>query len=242
MPGQGNYEEATCSLLSLAEGRLYFNTNQGVVASLATGDGSILWAARYPRTLAAEGTRPAASVARPPNPCLIHHGRVYAAPSDTPDVLAFDSASGQLLWRSEDGFDDLHHLLGAHGDWLVGSGDRLHWLSAADGRRQRSFPAAPAKLGCGRGLIAGGKVYWPTRGDVDQIRIFDLASGQPENGVDLSTIRGGAAGNLLAVGTRTVVASHDSRYCFSPQGDAPPEADTGRTAQGLSTEREPVAR
>jgi hypothetical protein len=60
--------------------------------------------------------------------------------------------------------------------------------------------------------------------------------------VDLSTIRGGAAGNLLAVGDRTVIAAHDALYCFSPQGDAPPDAGTNRTARDTTSERGPVAR
>lgn len=243
-PGQGQYEEAACNLLSLAEDRLYFNTNQGVVASLAVADGRVLWASRYPRAALADSARPAGHFGRAPNPCVLHGGRAFVAPTDTPQVLAFEAGSGQLAWTSDDRADDVRYLLGAHEGWLVGSGDRLHWLAADSGRRERSFPEGPGRLGCGRGLIAAGKVYWPTRGETDEIRVFDLQSGRQERVVDLSVGRGGQAGNLLAVGDHTVVAAHDALYCYTPRGEPPPAVDTRRTARAppRSPPPEPTSR
>ncbi|MFO0898827.1 MAG: PQQ-binding-like beta-propeller repeat protein [Pirellulales bacterium] len=241
-PGQGMYEEAACNLLSLSEGRLFFNTNQGVVASLATADGRVVWASRYPRAAGAVANPPPTHFGRSPNPCVLHRGRLFVAPADATQVFAFEQSGGRLLWQSDDKrVDDVRYLMGARGNWLIASGDRLHWLDAESGRRERSFPDGPGRLGCGRGLIAAGRIYWPTRGDTDEIRVFDLQSGRQERVVDLSSDRGGQAGNLLAVGDRTVIAAHDALYCFSPQGQPPPKVDSRRTALA-PTEDEPVAR
>jgi outer membrane protein assembly factor BamB len=239
--GQGMYEEAACNLLSLAEGRLFFNTNQGVVASLAVADGHVLWAARYPRAAGAVVNPPPAHFGRSPNPCVLHRGRLFVAPADATQVFAFEQSGGRLLWQGDDQrVDDVRYLLGAQGDWLIASGDRLHWLDAASGRRERSFPDGPGRLGCGRGLLAAGRIYWPTRGDNDEIRVFDLQTGRQERVVDLSSDRGGQAGNLLAVGDRTVIAAHDALYCFAPQGQPPPRVDSRRTALAPHADESPA--
>jgi outer membrane protein assembly factor BamB len=116
----------------------------------------------------------------------------------------------------------------------------LHWLAADDGRIVHSFPIGPARLGCGRGVVAAGKVYWPTRSEGDQIRVFDLATGRPVRTIDLDRGRGGAAGNLLVAGDRTIVAAHDALYCFRPQGERPPSVDSRRTAAAGARFRSPA--
>ena len=97
-PARGTLAECTHTLLTLAGGTIYVNTNLGAVASLAAEDGRINWLSLYPRVRSGNLLRMDAHWQRDLNPCLFDHGRLYVAPADSPRVYAFDAATGQILW------------------------------------------------------------------------------------------------------------------------------------------------
>ena len=97
-PARGTLAECTHTLLTLAGGTIYVNTNLGAVASLAVEDGRINWLSLYPRVRSGNFLRMDAHWQRDLNPCLFDHGRLYVAPADSPRVYALDAATGQILW------------------------------------------------------------------------------------------------------------------------------------------------
>ena len=169
-PARGTLAECTHTLLTLAGGTIYVNTNLGAVASLAVEDGRINWLSLYPRVRSGNLLRMDAHWQRDLNPCLFDHGRLYVAPADSPRLYALDAATGQILWPGrrddrpaetpvQDPLDDVVHLLGVSGDCLIASGHKLYWIDIAGpragniahvwpaGRRQaRLWPRAA----CGR--------------------------------------------------------------------------------------------
>jgi hypothetical protein len=116
---------------------------------------------------------------------------------------------------------DAVHLLGVQGKNLVASGDYLYWFDVFTGRRiaqygppQKDAPgyALPSPRGFGRGLVAGGNVYWPTV-ESEQILVFappNVAKNGPVNEpVETITLANRAArsGNLLLAGERLLILS-----------------------------------
>ena len=100
-PARGTLAECTHTLLTLAGGTIYVNTNLGAVASLAVEDGRINWLSLYPRVRSGNLLRMDAHWQRDLNPCLFDHGRLYVAPADSPRVYALDAATGQILWPGQ---------------------------------------------------------------------------------------------------------------------------------------------
>jgi hypothetical protein len=216
------------ALLTLQDDTLYACTNLGCVAAIAADDGRVRWAFEYPRQKSLGGP----GVVRPstPNPCLVHQGIVYAAPldsfaaqRDSRELLALDAATGELIWSAELHSDGENHLLGvAHGCLIVG-GDSLRWFDLArrgPDRLVAQFPlqefpepllARPGPRGFGRGVLAGGLVYWPTR---ERIYVFqqrlDRSAGGPEvmpaGEIDLAD-RNLESGNLVISDGVLLIAS-----------------------------------
>ena len=137
-------------------------------------------------------------------PCLFDHGRLYVAPADSPQVYAFDAETGQILWPGrrgdqpangpvQDPLDDVVHLLGVRGDYLIASGHRLYWINIAGpraGNIAHVWPEGADRLGFGRGLLAGTQVFWPTR---EKIYVFDPQTARIEREIELGPlgVRGG---------------------------------------------------
>jgi outer membrane protein assembly factor BamB len=222
-PAQGQ-EEITHNLLTLHAGTLYCNTNLGAVAAIRARDGQIQWITRYPRARQAEIGKRAKHFYRDLTPCVYRHGVVYVAPSDSELLLALDASTGLLLWQTQ-APEDVVHLLGVMDGKLVVSGDKLWWIDASRGTivpppgsaGAESFPEGGSPKGLGRGLLAGGKVYWPTW---DKIYIFDQQGNRQLEPIHLA-VRGATGGNLLAVGQGLLIASHDRLTLFSPDASRP---------------------
>jgi outer membrane protein assembly factor BamB len=221
----------TNSLLTLFEDTVYACTNLGIVAALDVDDGSLRWMTRYPR-----------SSSLPPNlleqpwflqrdaaPCLFADGLLLVAPQDFDGIFALDARNGQLVWRTESppGTMDAIHLLGTAGGKLIASGRRLWWLDLATGQPspavfENPFPREPQSdvEGMGRGLIAGGQVYWPARSDQDQIYVFHADSGRmSRQPIPLSVVQV-EAGNLIPAEHFLLVVSPGEIVAYRTSGHA----------------------
>jgi outer membrane protein assembly factor BamB/tetratricopeptide (TPR) repeat protein len=150
-------------LVTLADSRLVYCSHTGVVAALDPGTGRMLWAVRY-------SSRGATTAAGEPSSrglssCLYADGRLYVAPTDASQLICLDPFTGQLLWERE---LEVVDLFGVGTGRLVFTtttptkGLRAVWAdSGADG----AWPAVGSGLpvaNCGRGLLAGDLVFWPT--------------------------------------------------------------------------------
>lgn len=91
--------------LSYADGRLYVLTNLGALACLDASDGKTLWLDIYPRSTDQPdraGNRfigQSAGITKPftIDPPIVHGSQVFVMPGDSPSVLVYDAASGDLV-------------------------------------------------------------------------------------------------------------------------------------------------
>lgn len=214
IPSQGKIDSVTHNLLTLSDNTLYFNTNLGVVASLSADDGGIRWVARYDREKSGDLANRASHFYRDLNPCLVHQGVVYVAPSDSKQIFALDATTGTRLWSNTQPSDALH-LLGVTGNRLVASGRRLWWINTNTGKVIRRWPDATGKSeGYGRGLLAGNEVFWPTK---DKIWILDGKTTLPsQEPILLATPDLQATGgNLVAAQGHLLIAGAKHLFCFA---------------------------
>ncbi len=199
-------------LLSLDGPTVYFQTNLGAVAALDAETGAIRWVATYPREDRAEG---GAGRDRDLNPAIVHDGLVIVAPDDTAAIFAFDAASGRLVWKTERLPEEvkLAHLLGVAKGRLIATGDRVLLFDVKTGKLIRSWPdSGRAYEGFGRGLLAGDKIYWPTRTD---IHILDQTTGLPAApSIKLQESFQTTGGNLAVGDGYLIVAQTDGMVVF----------------------------
>lgn len=183
-PGHGQWDEQTHNLLTVRDDVVYCNTNLGAVAALSARDGSVLWLTRYPRSpfRPSQPDRNDRHFFRDRTPCLLHRDFVFVAPSDCDRLFALDAATGQLFWSTlPEQAADAVHLLGVTDAHLIASGDYLYWIDLFSGAVAAQMPppgksaplhALPSPRGFGRGLLAGDRIYWPTR---DALHVLRLA-------------------------------------------------------------------
>ncbi|MCL6503212.1 MAG: PQQ-like beta-propeller repeat protein [Pirellulales bacterium] len=227
-PAQGQ-EESTHHLLTLAHGTLYYNTNLGVVAAVSARDGALQWLHLYPRAKGGDLNDRRKHFYRDLNPCVYDRGVLFVAPADSPYILALDAPTGLRRWAT-DLPKDAVHLLGVAEGRLIASGDRLWWIDAATGRVLADFPQSEQPRGYGRGLLAGGLVYWPTQ---TTLYIFQqaleqgaaLPVGQPVQLADAppDQTRGAQGGNLCVAEGHLLIATSDEIIALattSPAGVA----------------------
>ncbi|WP_337174771.1 PQQ-binding-like beta-propeller repeat protein [Paludisphaera sp.] len=197
-------------LLSLDGPALYYQTNLGAVVSLDAGTGAILWVASYPRHEPGRGI----AAERDLNPAVVHDGAVFVAPGDASAIFAFDARSGRLLWKTESIPDDvkISHLLGVAKGRLVATGDRVLLFDAKDGRLERAWPDSGGREGYGRGLLAGGRIYWPTRAEIFVLDQETAALAAPP--IRLAEAFHTTGGNLVAGDGYLVVAQNDGLTVF----------------------------
>ncbi len=190
---------------------VYVPTGLGVVCAVKPDDFSLVWATQYPRdVLGPWGWR-----CRPP---VVSDRAVVVTTSDSPDIMAIDRLSGELLW-SRRRPQDVRYLLGADMEhvWLAGSG--LWCLSAADGSTVWQTDARQGLDATGRGALCRSKIFMPTsRG----LAIFDAATGMQ---LAMRELPAGeeALGNLLCIGGAMVSVDTNELRKFPDLGVAYPK-------------------
>ena len=187
-------------------------TNLGAVVALDSETGATQWVATYPRQ---DTNRFTQASQRDLNPAVVQDGRVFVAPSDADAVFAFDAGSGRLLWKTDPIADDikLSHVLGVAKGRLVVTGNRVLLFDVRDGRLRAAWPDSPNTFeGYGRGLLAGDRIYWPTR---SEIQVLDQRTGlKVEPPVKLKETYRTDGGNLAAGDGYLVVAQADGLVVF----------------------------
>lgn len=213
-PGRGTIYEAAHDLLTLAEGRIYYNSNLGAIAALDAETGRIAWVTLYPRQRQGRLPHLAPYWNRDANPCLYHRGSLAVAPAGSPRLFGLDAATGQMLWQTESTAEDARDLLGVVHDRVLAGGGRLYWidLKSSAGRIVRSYPQGRSLPGYGRGVIADGNVYWPTRGAIE---VLSARTAQPLRRIDLAAL-GLTGGNLLVIRGRLLIATPRELICLGP--------------------------
>lgn len=228
-------------ILTEAGGRLFYNTNLGVIACLDPLDGQVVWITQYERQL--QDTNQTAHADRfryrDLTPCLCDRGLVYCAPQDCPEIFALDATSGHLIWATDSvQVADAIHLLGLHEEHLIVSGDRIAWLNRWTGRLDARFPgsstsgpvhAPPQPRGVGRGFIAGGDVLWPVAGE---LMVFNASLPKPasppkqmellpklKRRISLGA-RSNDGGNVVVVGDKILYLSPSRIMLFKPTSAA----------------------
>ncbi len=237
-PG-GGQEEMSHNLLTLAEGTLYANTNLGAVAAIRPEDGSLKWVSLYRRaSRTAQGQdRRAAHFYRDLTPAMFRRGALLVAPADCESIFALDSGSGQMIWESHLA-EDAVHLLGVGGGALIASGDRLWWIDATGGKVLDNWPSETPH-GFGRGVLAGGRVYWPTR---EFLYVFNQRipprthATMVRDPIALAAGRGASGGNLIPADGVLLVATANKLYGFRQPGGP---ADALRKASRAAGARAP---
>lgn len=208
----GNRNVVSHLLPTLVGDSLFVSTDLGAVVSLDVATGATRWAVTYGRRDEDPTIEQASDHLRtgllPP---VVHEDRVFVAPNDTDDLFALDRSSGRVLWRRSLP-DRIRHLLGVERERLIATGNSLWALDAHTGVvvwAKRRFE--PEFFGYGRGLLAGGYVWWPDRTGISIVR---AATGRPANGdpvphrIDLTPL-GLNGGNLaIADGRLVVIAAH----------------------------------
>jgi outer membrane protein assembly factor BamB/tetratricopeptide (TPR) repeat protein len=210
MGGFPTSDDVGTRLLSLAGGTLYYQTNLGALAAIEAETGAIRWIATYPQRDLRGGM---ASGGRDLNPAIVHDGLVIIAPDDAAEILAFRAGAGTLAWKSP-ALPEVSHLLGVAGGRLIATGNRVWSLDAATGKVLIYWPQGGAGFpGYGRGVLAGGAIYWPTR---ETIHVLDLATGlKADRGpIALQQAFGTGGGNLAVGDGYLVVAQEDALVVF----------------------------
>jgi outer membrane protein assembly factor BamB len=211
-PFLGGGAEISHRLLTLDGPTLYYQTNLGAVAALDAESGGIRWLATYPwpgRSGLGQGHE------RDLNPAIFHDGLVIVAPDDTAEIYAFDAATGRLAWKSDPPLEEgkLSHLLGVAKGHLVATGDRVLLYDVKTGKLAHAWPDnAAATQGFGRGILAGDRIYWPTR---TEIHVLDASTGlKSEPPIKLQETYQCEGGNLAVGDGYLVVAQATSLVVF----------------------------
>ena len=211
-PGRSMLYEMTHLLPTVAQDSVFLTTNAGAVAAVSRETGNIRWITCYPRVQRGDLSVWEPFRFREPNPAVYCNGELYVAPTDTTNVLGIDAFTGAILWSTGSEGERIEYLLGIVDDHLIAAGDRLYWIALRGnqaGRIVARWPIGAEYLGHGRGLIAGGSVYWPTR---DAIYVVDGRTAEPKRVIPLSPwqVEGGnlvyAENYLLVASSREIVA------------------------------------
>lgn len=233
-PSSGQWDEVTHMLLSISEGTVYCNSNMGIIAAVSAADGQIEWLTQYERKPLQSSDPDDINLHffRDLNPCMIHRGIAYVAPTDSEAVFAIDARRGSILWSQL--LPDVSHLVGIGDGNLILGGHHLYWLDANTGYFRGQFPipgvltadgfSIPSPRGIGRGTCSEHLVFWPTR---ETIFVFDkktqkvqMADGRdsyepiPVDRIELVP-RGITGGNLILTRNVLLLAGKDQITAFA---------------------------
>jgi len=201
-------------LLTLADNKLFYQSDSGAVACLDPDTGQLNWLTAYPKRDGVANPGVMMSSRRDLNPAIYADGKVFVAPADSPHLFALDGESGSVLWKSAP-LPDVVHLIGVASGNLFATGDRVWTMDASTGKIVRSWPDTGSGYeSAGRGLLAGVYLYWPT---ANEIHILDQKTGlRSDRGSIRLRERFQTAGGNLALGDGyLVVAGTDHLSVFT---------------------------
>lgn len=197
--------------LTLAGRQLVYCSQAGLIIAVDAVTGKRSWAVRYPSrgAITIEGLPSPRDLA----PCVYAHGKLYAAPMDSDRILCLDPKTGLTLWE-RDGIQVVH-LLGCRRGKLIFTtrqgvravdsrtgNDKGGWVQPALG----AFRLPPR----GRGLLAGGWVFFPTLHPQLPLRLLHIDTGR-QHYRDLSfppqRLQKLVAGNMVFANGCLVVAT-----------------------------------
>ena len=124
-------------------------------------------------------------------------------------------ARAQPLWETSLAADAVH-LLGVGEGNLIASGDHLWWIDATTGKISGHWPDQ-SPHGYGRGILAGDKIFWPTR---DMLYVFRQAVAPggrvvlARDPIPLADARKAGGGNLVISRGVLLIAAADKLYGF----------------------------
>ena len=182
----------THNLLAASEGRLFYSGDTGVVARLDAASGSVAWISTLKPHA---GTGPACSL---PDD---NSGLVLVTDGQQ-GLAALDIEQGHTAWsRQLPG--GIEHLITVRDGRAIVSGHSLFALDVHSGRiAWQRRTRQQHQFGHGRGLVAGGVVYWPTR---ELLHLIDFDSGQPVRQPVRLDVRGCQGGNLMLSQQKLVI-------------------------------------
>ncbi len=214
----GGGHEVGHRLLTLDGPTLYYQTNLGAVAALDVEAGAVRWLATYPWQ-GRNGPGQGQGHDRDLNPAVVHDGLVIVAPDDAPAIFAFDAATGRLAWKTKPLPEEvkLAHLLGVAKGRVVATGDRVLLFDVKTGALVRTWPdSGQSPQGFGRGILAGDRIYWPTK---TEIRVLDQETGLvADPPIPLQQNFRATGGNLAVGDGFLVVAQGDALVVFCQMG------------------------
>ncbi len=225
---------ASHNLLTVAENTVFCSTEMGAIAALNTTDGRIRWVVTY-ESEAIENTSDFSDPERIGlTPCVFHDGVIFAAPSDSQDVLAINADTGVVQWstRIRKDQDRIVHLLGVTDDRVILCGRQVWGLDRQTGRV--AYPRIPrinSPPSTGRGLIAGHVVYRPTHETIERL---DTRTGRPVGQPIALRQRGGRGGNLTIAGDILLVAESLRLVAYANVGRIKAEAENAVAANSES--------
>lgn len=244
--GRGQIEEISHQLLTLAEGRLFFGTNQGLLAALDADTGAMAWLTQYPRGKSLNG----AHWQRDLCPPVYEAGTVYVAPADTKSILALAAGTGEIRWSNSHA-SELTQLLGTAEGHLIATGRNVWWLNTETGNVAQQWPdnadrnqgsAAPL----GRGVLAGGLILWPQRGGLARLHQQVVLPGSGRGIVAAPVLAWNTineeltGGELLAHREQLIVATGKQVWSLGPQvGKASDAEKNARTARKDGSSKNP---
>jgi hypothetical protein len=173
-------------LLTWTGGQIVYCSHAGAIVAVDAWTGQPTWGVRYqPRNSTEMRLAPPA---RDLAPCLCADSLIYAAPFDSDCVFCIDAQTGRVRWTLED--IDVVHLLGVvQGRLVLATRNGVQAVDAATGQSDWTQPSEGRLPSLGRGLLAGGGLFWPTVDELLPYRTLTLAAGrQPFDPTRLSTL------------------------------------------------------
>jgi outer membrane protein assembly factor BamB/tetratricopeptide (TPR) repeat protein len=207
-------------LVTLAGPQVVYCSHSGAIVALDARTGKRAWAVRYAsRGPTREDGEPSP---RDLAPCVYAAGRVYVAPRDCDRLFCLDADTGHEIW-SRDSIEIVHLLGVTRGRLIVTTPQGIRamnavtgadnigktgWVQPADGKL-RSF---------GRGLLAGGWVFWPTEDTAFPLRALKIEDGEQDaDAFDPHQFHRIKHGNLVYGNGCLVVASTQRLYVYVPE-------------------------
>jgi outer membrane protein assembly factor BamB len=224
-------DESFAPRLSMGDEAVFVATDLGAIVAVDARSGRTRWVARYPRAAIALGSF-GLSAPRDAGAPILAGDRLVVAPADSPDVLAFDAASGRSIWRVERTASSAA-LVGIARGVAVMAGSRVEGIDVATGRRRYAWPDSERAgvRGAGAPLMVGDELFWPTR---DRLFILDGATGvQSRLSFDLTEV-GARGANLAAAPDGLLVAGSRGVQLLGPRAAAlaPPGGQPDATGVG----------